>query len=179
MHAGDIHNIMWEGNFIPAMTTLIRRDCFEKVGLYDETLFYEDWDMWLRLSHSYDFAFSDEVSAKYRIVGTSMIRSQWARMLDAMCQICEKHLRQGALDPVARRQALSQLRARATCSFDEITPRYKQNLRWALRHSPSAGVYARCLFVWSGLGPKSFERVRAVLCKTKFPGDRGGKIQDE
>jgi cellulose synthase/poly-beta-1,6-N-acetylglucosamine synthase-like glycosyltransferase len=179
MPAGDIHNIMWEGNFIPAMTTLIRRDCFEKVGLYDETLFYEDWDMWLRLSHSYDFAFSDEVSAKYRIVGTSMIRSQWARMLDAMCQICEKHLRQGALDPVARRQALSQLRARATCSFDEITPRYKQNLRWALRHSPSAGVYARCLFVWSGLGPKSFERVRAVLCKTKFPGDRGGKIQDE
>jgi glycosyltransferase involved in cell wall biosynthesis len=175
MPAGNIHNILWEGNFIPAMTTLIRRDCFEKVGMYDETLFYEDWDMFLRISRCFDFAYSDEVSAKYRIVGTSMIRSQWARMLDAMCQICVKHLKQGNLEPAARREALSQLRAKAIGSFYEMTPRHKQNLRWALMNKPSPGVAARCLFVWAGLGPKSFERVRAVLGRSKSPDNRGAE----
>jgi cellulose synthase/poly-beta-1,6-N-acetylglucosamine synthase-like glycosyltransferase len=172
MPAGNVHNILWEGNFIPAMTTLIRRDCFEKVGMYDETLFYEDWDMFLRISRRFDFAYSNEVSAKYRIVGTSMIRSQWARMLDAMCQVCVKHLKQGNLEPAARHAALSQLRAKAICSFYEMTPRHKQNLRWALMNKLSPGVAARCLFAWAGLGPKSFERVRAVLGGSKSHGNR-------
>jgi hypothetical protein len=172
MPAGNVHNILWEGNFIPAMTTLIRRDCFEKVGMYDETLFYEDWDMFLRISRRFDFAYSNEVSAKYRIVGTSMIRSQWARMLDAMCQVCVKHLKQGNLEPAARHEALSQLRAKAICSFYEMTPRHKQNLRWALMNKLSPGVAARCLFAWAGLGPKSFERVRAVLGGSKSHGNR-------
>jgi glycosyltransferase involved in cell wall biosynthesis len=175
MPTGNLHKVLWEGNFIPAMTTLIRRDCFEKVGMYDETLFYEDWDMFLRISRCFDFAYSDEVSAKYRKVGTSMIRSQWARILDAMCQICVKHLKQGNLEPAARREALSQLRAKAICSFYERTPRHKQNLRWALMNKPSPGIAARCLFAWAGLGPKSFERVRAVLGRSKSPDNRGAE----
>jgi glycosyltransferase involved in cell wall biosynthesis len=175
MPAGNIHNILWEGNFIPAMTTLIRRNCFEKVGMYDETLFYEDWDMFLRISRCFDFAYSDEVSAKYRKVGTSMIRSQWTRIVDAMCQICVKHLKQGNLEPAARREALSQLRAKAIYSFYEMTPRHKQNLRWALMNKPSPGVAARCLFAWAGLGPGSFERVRAVLGRSKSPDNRGAE----
>src|SRR5882762_9283299 len=44
MPMGDLHNVLWEGNFIPALTTLIRRECFDRVGVYDENLFYEDWD---------------------------------------------------------------------------------------------------------------------------------------
>lgn len=175
MPAGNIHNILWEGNFIPAMTTLIRRDCFEKVGMYDETLFYEDWDIFLRISRCFDFAYSDEVSAKYRKVGTSMIRSQWARILDAMCQICVKHLNQGDLEPAARREALSQLRAKAIRSFYEMTPGHRRNLRWTLMNQPSPGVAARCLFAWAGLGPKSFERVRAIVGGSKSPGRRGAE----
>ena len=72
---GDIFPVLLEQNFIPAMTTLIRRSCYDKVGWYDENLCYEDWDMWLRISQSYNFCFSPIISAKYRILSTSAIRT--------------------------------------------------------------------------------------------------------
>ena len=42
---GFLFDLLWEGNFIPAMATLIRRECFTLVGTYDEDLCFEDWDM--------------------------------------------------------------------------------------------------------------------------------------
>lgn len=72
---GNISEILACGNFIPAMTTLIRKACYDTVGKYDEALCYEDWDMWLRISYHYKFAFSSLIAAKYRIVSTSATRT--------------------------------------------------------------------------------------------------------
>jgi len=72
---GRLLEILLEGNFIPAMTTLIRRSCYEKVGTYDESLPWEDWDMWMRIARQYSFIFSRTPSAKYRIHDKSLIRS--------------------------------------------------------------------------------------------------------
>lgn len=48
---------LWHRDFIGS-TALVRKECFEKVGDYDENLhFYEDKDMWLRISDRYSFAF--------------------------------------------------------------------------------------------------------------------------
>jgi glycosyltransferase involved in cell wall biosynthesis len=133
MPEGDIHNTIWEGNFIPAMTTLVRRECYRKTGPYDETLFYEDWDMLLRLSRWFDFVYSPEISAKYRLVTTSMARSQKARMLDATCQTCAKHLDQGYLLQDARRLVLRKFFEFAIESVWNRTPANKRNLRNAMR----------------------------------------------
>ena len=160
---GNIHRIMWEGNFIPGMATLVKRDCFTQAGLYDETLFYEDWDMWLRISRSFEFAYSNEVSAKYRLVTTSMVRSQYDRMLEAMCKICLKHLREGKLDREARHLAVSQLESKALACFRRKTPEHKRYLLRALRYGPSAGVLAGCLFAWSGLGFDRYARTHAFF----------------
>jgi GT2 family glycosyltransferase len=73
---GNIHQVLWEGNFIPAMTTLVKRECYHKVGMYDETLFYEDWDMWLRLSHLGDIIFVNRVVCDYRLHETNMTRNR-------------------------------------------------------------------------------------------------------
>ena len=79
MPQGNILQTLWEGNFIPAMTTLVRRECYNRVGLFDENLFFEDWDMWLRIAHCFEFAYSDCVSAKYRLVSSSMVRAQFGQ----------------------------------------------------------------------------------------------------
>ena len=93
MPEGDVHLAFWQDNFIAPMTTLIKRECFDRVGIYDESLFAEDWDMWLRISRHYDFVFSPEISAKYRIVSTSATRANFGRLLDDMCKTCLKHLK--------------------------------------------------------------------------------------
>lgn len=72
---GDLFPRLVQRNFIPSLTTLIRVDCLRDVGAYDERLSYEDWDMWLRISQRYEFAYLDYVSAKYRIVQSSMART--------------------------------------------------------------------------------------------------------
>lgn len=43
------------GNVFATPTAVVRRECFESVGLFDEALHTgEDWDMWLRLSAHYE-----------------------------------------------------------------------------------------------------------------------------
>jgi glycosyltransferase involved in cell wall biosynthesis len=75
-----IFGALLQGNFIPAMTPLIRRSMLVEAGPYDERLCYEDFDMWLRLSQRAQFVFSDYVSAKYRIVNNSVTRTVlWAK----------------------------------------------------------------------------------------------------
>ncbi|MFI5324415.1 MAG: glycosyltransferase family 2 protein, partial [Thermodesulfobacteriota bacterium] len=43
-------------NFINTSTTLLRAACFEKVGMFDESIpFAEDYDMWIRIAQDYEF----------------------------------------------------------------------------------------------------------------------------
>jgi glycosyltransferase involved in cell wall biosynthesis len=76
---GYIFDTLLKGNFIPAMATLVKTECYEKVGIYDETLGYEDFDMWLRIAKEYKFMFSEYISAKYRISenGLHLTKKDW------------------------------------------------------------------------------------------------------
>jgi glycosyltransferase involved in cell wall biosynthesis len=56
------------GDFGCAITALIRRECLERVGFYDESLVgNEDWDLWIRLSRMTRFVFIDRVLANFRM----------------------------------------------------------------------------------------------------------------
>lgn len=58
---GDIHNILLEGNFIGGAVTLIKKECFERAGMFDEELpQLMDWEMWIRISKYYQFKCIDE-----------------------------------------------------------------------------------------------------------------------
>jgi glycosyltransferase involved in cell wall biosynthesis len=90
MPQGQILNVLLEGNFIPGMTTLIRRSCYDQVGLYDENLPWEDWDMWMRLARHYSFLYSPTPSAKYRRHQKSLSQSDHAAMLKGSFKTCLK-----------------------------------------------------------------------------------------
>ncbi len=163
MPEGKIHRVLWEGNYIPAMTTLVKRECYERVGWFDEALFYEDWDMWLRISQCYDFAYLDKITAKYRIVSTSMIQSQPNRVRDAVCQVCLKHLKTVNLDSETRRAAARLLYRFAISCYGHRTLRHKQNLMQAFRFRPTPGLALRCLCALCGVSPEKFARLRRAL----------------
>lgn len=59
---------------MPAPATMIRRSALETVGGYDESLSYEDLDMWLRLSHAYSFRYLPGAVTRYRVLPTSLSR---------------------------------------------------------------------------------------------------------
>lgn len=53
-------------NYIPTLSTLIKKEALIEVGLYDEELALEDWGMWLKLAKKYKFKYIDRVVASYR-----------------------------------------------------------------------------------------------------------------
>lgn len=91
-HEGQVFMDLLNVNFISAMGTLMRRSCYERVGLYDETLAYEDWDMWLRMAREYEFQFSPRVSARYRIHAGSATFSRRMQLAESSLQLLEKHI---------------------------------------------------------------------------------------
>jgi glycosyltransferase involved in cell wall biosynthesis len=168
MPQGDIHRELWQSNFVGPLTTLVRHECYRRVGLFDEKLFSEDWDMWLRISRCYHFIYSPEASAKYRLVKTSASSGQFPRLVDDMCQTCLKHLKSGQLPPDAWQEATRKLNNVASSSFNQRSPRHKYNLLQALRYRPTAGIMARLLLSYCGLGGEDFERLRS-LCGRGAP----------
>jgi len=157
---GFLFDVLWEGNFIPAMTTLIRRECFTQVGTYDEDLCFEDWDIWMRISRTFRFAYDKTPAAKYRIVASSAVRT----MSEAMCRSEElfrvKYFVRGWLNAEQGRNA--------ALALDGVVWRLYQvgshiPLRWKsalLKQNCSAKTI--CLIVCSTCG-LSFARFQQIL----------------
>jgi glycosyltransferase involved in cell wall biosynthesis len=60
-------------NFIPAPTVVLRNELVKKTGGYDETVVYNDWDMWLKLTKEYKIMFADRTTVSYRIHSNSIM----------------------------------------------------------------------------------------------------------
>ena len=95
---GQILDTLLQENFIPAMTTLVRRRCYERLGFFDENLRWEDWDMWLRIARHYSFVYSPIPSAKYRRHSQSFTQSKREWILRGAFDISMKHFRLGYLN---------------------------------------------------------------------------------
>jgi len=64
---GEYLRSMLYGFFGCLPTTILRRECFDSVGLFDESLKGRvDWDMFLRISQYHQFHFINRVLARYR-----------------------------------------------------------------------------------------------------------------
>ncbi len=70
---GDIYAaVLSSGDSICSVSTLIKKDVFDFLGGYDETLEYEDLDSWIRASRVFEFDFIDAILIKKRIVYNSL-----------------------------------------------------------------------------------------------------------
>jgi glycosyltransferase involved in cell wall biosynthesis len=79
IYEGDVFEYLLFSNFIGnASATLIRKECFDEVGLYNTTYFSkktqgcEDYDLYLRIAEKYEFKLVKEFLTGYRKTGHSM-----------------------------------------------------------------------------------------------------------
>lgn len=58
---GNLHEELLKMNFVSMPTAVVRKECFEKAGLFDESMpRLQEWDLWLRISRYYRFKHVDE-----------------------------------------------------------------------------------------------------------------------
>jgi glycosyltransferase involved in cell wall biosynthesis len=166
--SGNIYTALWKGNFIPGMATLVRRECFERVGVYDETLFFEDWDMWLRISRLYDFYYSEDISARYRIVSNSMAHGSIDKMLTASIQICRKHIEQGWITEEAWPFVADKLYYFSEQSYYRKLPVKMEALSLALKYDRKLRTKILASFVRLGIPYYYFSKARHLIKSRSF-----------
>lgn len=90
---GDVYVDVIRRYFICGPTTMARRAVLEQLNGYDETLFYEDFDFWIRSSRTFHYCYLTEPLVKYRRVKGSMSHLQFNRgnkQQESTYRICRK-----------------------------------------------------------------------------------------
>jgi hypothetical protein len=87
---GNVLVEILQRNIIDCPSVLVRRKCFQDVGMFDCSLrSVEDWDMWIRIASQYSFAVTQEPLAYYRQHASNMSKN-WRVMEQAFHQVIEK-----------------------------------------------------------------------------------------
>lgn len=70
---GDIYeSVLSGGDCMCSVSSMVKKSAFDHLNGYDETLSYEDLDLWIRTSRIYDFDFIDEILIQKRTVDNSL-----------------------------------------------------------------------------------------------------------
>lgn len=66
---GNIFHELFTGNWVGTTSSvLLRKECFEKAGLFDKNLpSFQDYDMWIRISKLFEFEYIKEPLVKYSV----------------------------------------------------------------------------------------------------------------
>lgn len=87
---GEIWQQIIEGNQVACSSAIVRRCCFETVGVFDQSLrVAEDWDLWIRIAAKYPFAVIKKPLVHYRQHPNSKSK-KYPEMLQDFRTIIEK-----------------------------------------------------------------------------------------
>lgn len=93
-YRGKITGRLLVENFVPFNTTIVRRECFDEIGTFDESLSMGiDYDLWLRMSTKYEFDYIEEPTIYYRIWPGQMSKN-YAKRYECAVKIMNKFLEQ-------------------------------------------------------------------------------------
>ena len=92
--AGECRELLLWGNFVHPPTVMVRRDAFEKIGLFDAGLLYSsDYDWIFRASRLGQFAFIQQSLLRYRLSAgqisqraSAKIPLETIRVIEKICQ---------------------------------------------------------------------------------------------
>jgi len=90
-YRGNILEDILYYNFIATSTVLIKRECFEKTGLFDEKICYgEDFDMWIRVLEEYEFDYIKDPLVRY-LIHPDRITTNYGAVIKGLEEIMNKH----------------------------------------------------------------------------------------
>lgn len=94
IEVNNIYQTLIHRNFICSPTVVFRTAILRKEGGYDETLYYEDFDILVRLTRNHPVVFSDHIGVLKRKHANSMSSAQYHRyqskMLPSTVKVCSK-----------------------------------------------------------------------------------------
>lgn len=75
LHRGNVLAEMFRNNFVCFSSAVVRRELFDELGLFDESIPMSiDFDLWLRVASRYRFDYVDEPLVRYRVGHANLSR---------------------------------------------------------------------------------------------------------
>lgn len=90
---GDVFIPLLAKHTISSPTMLFRKEVMEKLGGYDESLSFEDFDFWVRSSRYFYYSFTPEVLVQKRMLADSFSKEQYQyqnRHIRTIFEVCKK-----------------------------------------------------------------------------------------
>jgi len=81
---GNVFIDLLKSHFIPAPSIIFRKDVFERVDGYNETLTFEDFDFWVKCAFEYKFYHLPIISTKKRVLNSSLSMQFYSSKTDKM-----------------------------------------------------------------------------------------------
>jgi len=129
---GNVADRLLYTNFIPSQSPLIRRECFDAVGLFDTSLASsQDRDMWLRIAQEYKVASVPEVLTASYHGHEGRISDDAARKYEGSKRFVEKHEAELRANPDALAVHHKQLGLYAAYlhRYDDANSHFREGLR--------------------------------------------------
>lgn len=108
--SGDVYRAVLEKYFICTPTMMMRRSLLLRLGGYDESLAYEDFDFWVRSAVICQYGYQDEVLTQKRLLRHSLSNLSYrpgSGMLHSTLVVCKRahalNRNQAEFDALARR----------------------------------------------------------------------------
>lgn len=164
-------------NYIPVISLSHRRECLEKTGSFEPSLFYlEDWDLFIRFSKHWSFVHVNEATARYFETGTGtsvqeVYRDRYFDSLDAVYNRAEDAL---GSDPV-RQERVQSMRLRYIGGVIFDTARHFEDAgeleaaadayNHAMNHYPTPEGYLALAKVHKKLGRKKEAIIATMMAE--------------
>jgi glycosyltransferase involved in cell wall biosynthesis len=91
---GYLYEILVRRHIILSVTMVVRSESFKSIGMYDESLSYEDFDILVRMARDNPFVFSDHIGVVKNIhrgsLSSSQYRARNSVMLPSTLRVCQK-----------------------------------------------------------------------------------------
>jgi glycosyltransferase involved in cell wall biosynthesis len=90
---GDVYSEVIRRYFICSPTLMIRKIILNNLGGYDEQLYYEDFDLWVRAARDYSFFYTPKPLVQKRVLDQSLGKSQYqsgSKQMDSTYRVCLK-----------------------------------------------------------------------------------------
>ena len=128
---GNIFNKLFEHNFIPLLTVVVRKTALDRVGIFNPKFrTSEEYDLWLRIAEHYSVDFIKQPLAKYRVHDESFSR-HIKLTADENSQIIEYWLNR-KFDILSVKKRYARLYFRAGWAFYK-QEQFNQSVIWYLK----------------------------------------------
>jgi glycosyltransferase involved in cell wall biosynthesis len=108
-------------NFFSTPSVIVRADCFNNMGLFDNTVRYaEDWDMWLRILTCYDCEIIQEPLVSIRVHRTSITNEYSDAKFEDWYKVIKKHYNDDNTKTMTKQKRLSWLFLNQAYQYREI-----------------------------------------------------------